>query len=102
MIASATGERTKQRGLISQLTTMNPADGATTRDHPTSLETNLCRPAVRGFCLSISQSATRLKAIAAVLAKTMAKRIRRTIFKLVKPCAATIIEPEANGSAKTV
>src|SRR5580658_9079063 len=102
MMARATGESAKQSGLISQLTTINAADGTITSDQPSRLETSLCRPAVRGFSLSISQSAIRLNAMAAVLAKTMARRMSRMVLALGNPCAATIIDPAANGSAKIV
>src|SRR6478736_5159917 len=101
-MARATGESRKQSGLINQLTKMNPAEDAHTRDHPTRFETSLCRPAVRGFSWSISQSATLLNAMAAVRAKTMAERMSRTSLTLGNPCAETIIDPAANGSAKTV
>src|SRR5215469_7610579 len=101
-MANATGDRKKQSGLINKLTKTNPAEGASTRDHATRLEINLCLPAVRGFSLSISQSATRLNAMAAVRANTIARRISKTIRALGIPRAATIIDPAANGSAKIV
>jgi hypothetical protein len=58
--------------LIIQAVTTN--DKAERRQAPIArrFETSLCLPAVRGLRLSISQSARRLKVIAAVRAKTIA------------------------------
>src|SRR5688572_27972975 len=50
----------------------------------------------------MSQSATRLNAIAAVRAKTMASRMSPSSRMVGQPSAATSIAPSAKGSAKTV
>ena len=55
-------------------------------------EMSLCRPAVRGLCLSISQSASRLKTIAAVRAKTIATTMSAKIRAGGQPSAATTME----------
>ena len=65
-------------------------------------ETSRCRAAVRGFRLSLSQSASRLKTIAAVRAKIIASTVSAAIFHSGQPRAATSIAPSAKGSAKIV
>src|SRR6516165_253913 len=101
-MTSATGDRRKQRELMNQQTRIKAAAENATRDQPTRLETSRCLAAVRGFSLSISQSAMRLNAIAAVLAKTIARTISNMTRVAGKPREATIIEPMANGNANTV
>src|SRR6516225_939367 len=101
-IPSATGDNTRQSGLISQQAITNTTAETTVSLTAAFFDTNLCRPAVRGFSLSISQSATRLKAMAAVRADTIARRIRMIIRRLGNPRAATIIDPAAKGRAKIV
>ena len=81
---------------------MNASDETASSAMAPGRETSLCRPCVRGLRLSISQSARRLKVIAAVRAKTIAKRISPKIRAEGQPWAATTMEPSANGSAKIV
>src|SRR6185369_932600 len=63
------------------------------------------RPAVLGFSASNFRSAIRLKAMAQVLAQTMAARIKPNFFQPGQPRlsrAATAIAASAKGSAKAV
>src|SRR5665213_446982 len=63
------------------------------------------RDAVRGFALSNSRSAMRLKAMAQVRAQTIDARISKNILQPGQPRlsrAATAIEAMAKGRAKTV
>jgi hypothetical protein len=87
---------------MAQQVTTNPAADPATNAIAAGFEISLCRPAVRGFPLSISQSTTRLNAIAAVRAHTIAKRISAHNRMLGSPCAATKVDPIANGKANTV
>src|ERR1700736_6129178 len=102
MIASATGESRKQSGLMNQQTATKQTAERATSNIAIGLVTSLWRPGVRGVRLSISQSARRLNAIAAVRAKTIASRISKASGQSGRPRAATSIDPTANGSAKIV
>src|SRR6516162_10901675 len=98
-MTSATGDRKKQRELMNQQIRIKAAAQNATSNQPTRLETSRCLAAVRGFSLSISQSAMRLNAMAAVLARTIARMISSTTLVAGKPCEATIIDASANGKA---
>ncbi len=62
----------------------------------------MSRAFVRGFTASIPRSATRLKAIAAERAPTIATRIQKSVGRGGTPRAARTAESSANGSAKIV
>src|SRR5580658_3562605 len=101
-MASATGERRKQRELMAAAVAMKAMEETARRAMAAGRERSLWRPCVRGLRLSISQSARRLKVIAAVRAKTIAKRISPTMRAEGQPWAATTMEPSAKGRAKIV
>ena len=91
---------------------MREAEVATNRSTDTARKTRTkpvesapagsARPAVRGFAASISRSASRLCAIAALRAPTIASRIFPTVIQSGMPRAASTAESSANGSAKSV
>ena len=72
------------------------------RSQACDFRTSVCLRAVRGFSLSISQSTSRLKLIAAVRAATMQNKIHPNTRNDGIPPAATAIELSANGRANTV
>jgi hypothetical protein len=101
-MTSATGERRKQSQLIHHVVAINAAELARRRQAAAPRETSRWRSDVRGLRWSIRQSASRLKTIAAVRAKTMQRMISTMVRVGGRPRAATSIEPSAKGSAKMV
>src|ERR1700742_4043149 len=101
MIRQATGQSARQRGLSSQQPRTKAASATRQRAMVMRFVPSVERRFVRGLKTSWSQSAQRLKHMAAVRALTRHQRIQRRILRVGSPWAATNMEERANGSAKT-
>src|SRR6478672_7806032 len=101
----ASGESASASGLSCQAaTTSRAALAAVNRTTAAGLTSpaGSARPAVRGLAASIRRSTSRLNAIAALRAPTMATTIQATVRQGGHPPAARSIPRKANGSAKRV
>ena len=102
---SATGDSARASGLSFQAaSTSTPAHAAVKAATAPGLTcpAGRARPAVRGLAASIRRSTSRLNAIAALRAPTMATTIQKTVRHEGHPPAASSIPRKANGRANSV